>query len=215
MSVGRFHDLADAVAELDEQRALCIVEAALAAGDSPLEITRAGEHGMRLVGERYEEGAYFLSGLIMAGEIFKEIVALVQPGLEVELSGDASGRVLLGTVAGDIHDIGKNIVSMALRGFGFTVDDLGVDVSPERFVEAARSFRPDIIGLSGLTSASYESMRLAIKALRAGDIDRVGHIPIVIGGGAVNRQVADFAGAGYWSTDAMEGVRICERLKAG
>lgn len=180
-----------------------------------MEITRAGEHGMRRVGERYEQGVYFLSGLIMAGEIFKEIVALVQPGLEIELSGDASGRVLLGTVAGDIHDIGKNIVSMALRGFGFTVEDLGVDVSPERFVEAARSCHPDIIGLSGLTSASYESMRLAIKALRAGDIDRVGDIPIVIGGAAVNRQVADFVGADHWSTDAMEGVRICERLKAG
>jgi methylmalonyl-CoA mutase cobalamin-binding domain/chain len=203
----RLHELVDAVAELDEQRALHIVERALAAGESPLELTRAGEHGMRRVGERYEQGVYFLSGLIMAGEIFKGIMAFVRPGLEMELAGDASGRVLLGTVAGDIHDIGKNIVTMALRGFGFTVEDLGVDVSPERFAEAARSFHPDIIGLSGLTSTSYESMRLAIEALR-------GDIPIIVGGVAVNEQVAEFTGADYWTNDAMEGVRICERLRA-
>jgi methylmalonyl-CoA mutase cobalamin-binding domain/chain len=210
--VDRFDDLVDAVGELDEQRALRIVEGALAAGHSPLEITRSGERGMRVVGERYEHGMYFLSGLIMAGEIFKGIMALVQPGLQVELSGDASGRVLLGTVVGDIHDIGKNIVTMALRGFGFTVNDLGVDVRPERFVEGARSFQPDVIGLSGLTSASYESMRATIIALRA-DGDPVGDIPIIIGGVAVNEQVMEFTRADFWTNDAMEGVRICERLR--
>ncbi|HZK49582.1 MAG TPA: cobalamin-dependent protein [Thermoleophilia bacterium] len=213
MIMDRLHELVHAVGELDEQRALLIVEGALEAGDSPLEITRAGERGMRVVGERYEQGVYFLSGLIMAGEIFKGIMALVKPGLQAELSGDASGRVLLGTVAGDIHDIGKNIVTMALRGFGFTVDDLGVDVRPERFVEAARSFQPDVVGLSGLTSASYEAIRLAIEALRAAG-EPVGSTPIIIGGAAVNQQVADFTGADHWTTDAMEGVRICERLRS-
>src|SRR5665811_1827669 len=102
------------LADLDEERAIVVVKKALGAGESALAITRAAERGMRLVGQHYEDGTYFLSGLIMAGEIFKDILALVMPSLEEELVGEESGRVLVGTVSADIHDIGKNILTPQL-----------------------------------------------------------------------------------------------------
>ncbi|MHB9114315.1 MAG: cobalamin B12-binding domain-containing protein [Thermoleophilia bacterium] len=204
-------ELAGALAELDEAGTRRLVEDALAAGESPLAITRAGERGMRVVGERYESGVYFLSALIMAGEIFKGLMARLGSDLEAELSGAASGRVLVGTVKGDIHDIGKNVLVIALRGFGFTVRDVGVDVPAEVFVEEARVFRPDVVGLSGLTSASYTSMRDTVAAFRSAAAE-LGELPIVIGGVVVDENVARFTGAGYWAHDAMEGVRICEEL---
>ncbi|MBU2603848.1 MAG: cobalamin-dependent protein [Actinobacteria bacterium] len=207
----RMQELVRAIADLDETTALRLVEKVLAAGESPLAVTQAAEEGMRLVGELYEGGTYYLSGLIMAGEIFRGILARLGPELEAEQSGTASGQVLVGTVQGDIHDIGKNILTTVLRGFGFTVRDLGVDVSPTRFLEEARSFRPDVVGLSGLTSASYKSMRSTVDAFRAA-AGEFGDLPIVIGGVVVDETVARYTGARYWADDAMEGVRICEEL---
>ncbi len=209
----RMHELVRAIADLDEPVALGLAEAALAAGESPLAITQAGEEGMRLVGELYERGTYYLSGLIMAGEIFRGILARLGPELEAEQSGGASGRVLVGTVQGDIHDIGKNILATVLRGFGFSVHDLGVDVSPARFLEEAGAFAPDVVGLSGLTSASYASMRDTVDVFRAAG-GELADLPIVIGGVVVDETVARYTGARYWASDAMEGVRICEELTA-
>jgi methanogenic corrinoid protein MtbC1 len=167
-----------------------------------------------VVGERYEKQEYYLSGLILAGEIFREVLSLAQPGLEHELSGEASGRVLLGTVAGDIHDIGKNIVATALQGFGFTVRDLGVDVPAQLFLEAAREFEPDIVGLSGLVSESYHNMRSTVSLLKE-HRSELGRMPaIVLGGGTLDEEVRRYVGADSWTTDAMEGVRICQRLTA-
>ena len=114
-------------------------------------------------------------------------------------------------VQGDIHDLGKNMVTMLLRSHGFGVVDLGVDVPPERFVDAARSQQPDIIGLSGLITASYNAMRDTAGALQAMMAEEGTQIPIVIGG-QVDEQVCAYVGAGYWTTDAMEGVQICRRL---
>lgn len=205
---GSLEELVDVLADLEEERAIALVKEALNSGESALNITRAGEKGMRLVGERYEEGTYFLSGLIMAGEIFKNILALVMPGLEEELVGEESGRVLVGTVSGDIHDIGKNILTTALRGFGFSVEDLGVDVQPQVFLERAHSFRPDIVGLSGLTSASYDSMRRTVETLRSNE--ELGGLPVVIGGATLDEEVAGYTRADSWTKDVMEGIRIIQ-----
>jgi methanogenic corrinoid protein MtbC1 len=166
---------------------------------------------MRLVGERYERREYFLSALIMAGEIFRQMMEMVKPSIEHMLAGHVSGRVLLGTVRGDIHDLGKDMVHLALSSFGFTVEDLGVDVPPHRFVERAVETRPDIIGLSGVISSSFSSMKETVRLLRLEAPDLCS-IPIVVGGGMVNEEICRYVGADHWANDGVEGVRLCRRL---
>lgn len=199
------------VAELDETKVVTLVRDALATGVSSVDIIHAVQEGLRDVGERYERKEIFLAGLIMAGEIFRDVMDLAQTGLEDELSGDASGRVLLGTVAGDIHDIGKNMAALAFRMFGFTVEDLGVNVPAERFLEAAKSFRPDIIGMSGLLLVAFTSMQETIALLKEHTAELDPKPVLVIGGGTINDQVARYVGADLWTDDAMAGVRLCQQ----
>jgi methanogenic corrinoid protein MtbC1 len=207
--------LRDGISELDENGVLATVAACLDAGEDAAAIIAACEEGMRLVGLRYEQQEYYLSGLIMAGEIFREVLEMARPALEESLAGASSGRVLIGTVQGDIHDIGKAILQIALSAYGFTVEDLGVDVPPEAFAERAASWQPDIVGLSGLLSTAYEAMRDTVALLRKSASPSGGApVPILIGGGLINEQVRGFVGADYWCRDALEGVRLCQRLMA-
>ncbi|MCA9969566.1 MAG: cobalamin-dependent protein [Anaerolineales bacterium] len=204
--------LVTSVADLDEDAALALVTAMLQRGDNPLGIIEISQEGLRQVGERYERQEYFLSGLIMAGEIFRGVMALVRPTLELQHSGNESGAILLGTVQGDIHDIGKNNLSMLLSCYGFSVHDLGVDVPPAEFLAQARQIRPDLIGLSGLLTSSYDAMRDTVRLLRASGDAGVAATPIVIGGNQLNEQVCQYVGADFWVTDAMTGVRLCQQL---
>jgi methanogenic corrinoid protein MtbC1 len=203
------------VLELNEVEVLELVEARLQQGDDPLALVEACEAGMRRVGERYEQGQYFLSALIMAGEIFREVMELVQPVIKNRIKGSESGRILLGTVQHDIHDIGKNIQSILLSCYGFTVHDLGVDVPPDEFMAQALEFQPDIIGLSGLLTSSYDSMRETVATLRQTGDEALARVPIIIGGGMLNEQVRAYVGADYWIGNSMDGVRLCQRLLAG
>ncbi len=205
-------ELITRLTDLEEDHVLKLVQQLSNEGQDPLKIIEDCEQAMRVVGERYEKHEYYLSGLIMAGEIFREVMSIVQPLLERRLTGHASGRVLLGTVAGDIHDIGKGIFEIALRCYGFTVEDLGVDVPPQRFLERVQSHPPDIIGLSGLITLSYESMKETIKLIREHRVPAHPAIPIIIGGGTLSERVTRYVGADYWTTDAMEGVRICQQI---
>jgi methylmalonyl-CoA mutase cobalamin-binding domain/chain len=206
------NQLAQLVADLQEDAVLALVKQRLEAGDDPLQMIDECNEGMREVGLRYEQGEYFVAGLIMSGEIFREVVELVQPLLEQQAEGKASGRVLVGTVSGDIHDIGKNIFGMLLTCHGFEVTDLGVDVPPDVFAAKAVELNPDIVGLSGLITASYETMKETVTALR--DEAQKHNLPysIIIGGGMINEQVRQYVGADYWMPDAMAGVRLCEEL---
>jgi methanogenic corrinoid protein MtbC1 len=197
-----------AIAELEEQTALALVRQRIEAAEDPLLILGDCQEGMRQVGERYERNQYYLAGLIMGGEIFRQVMELLQPVVETRISGRASGRILLGTVQGDIHNLGKNILTMLLRCHRFTVYDLGVDVSPVEFAERAREIRPDIVGLSGLLTSSYEAMRETVAMLRAGG----SRAPIIIGGGQLSEQVCQYVEADYWNTDAVVGVDLCQRL---
>lgn len=204
--------ISDAVSSLDDREAIRWVKHALSIGDGSMEILRAAEQGMRGVGRRYEEHEFFLAGLIMAGEIFRGVMELTLPGLEDEVEGRGAGCVVLGTVAGDIHDIGKDLVGLVFRANGFTVKDLGVNVPPGRFLEAARTLHPDIVGMSGLLSGAFVSMRTTVRLLRehASELDPV---PVtIIGGETIDEQVAEYVGADHWTTDAIEGVRICRRV---
>jgi len=203
--------LAQALVDLEENEALEIVRQRMERGDDPLQIIDDCQAGMREVGERYAERRYFLSALIMAGEILGQIMEIVLPAVDGKFGGKSMGRVLVGTVQGDIHDLGKNLLLMLLRTYGFTILDLGVDVPPDRFVEEARAFQPDVIGLSGQITAAYASMRDTVSALRTMMAEDGIQIPVLLGG-QVDEQVCRFVGADYWSTDAMEGVRLCQKL---
>ena len=207
--------LSTALVELDEDATLDLTRTLLTEGDAtPLAIVQSCQRAMRVVGERYEKREYYLSGLIVAGELFKTVLDLLEPLQANMPAGNHAGTIVLGTVAGDIHDIGKNMFSSALRTFGFTVIDLGVDVPPECFVEQVRRSRPDVLCLSGLVSTAYNSMKKTVELLRDSSAHLDSVPPIVIGGATIDDEVCHFAGADSWSTDGMEGVRICERLVA-
>ncbi len=204
--------LIDNLVELEENTVLSLVNEWLEAGSDPLEIIEAAQEAMRLVGERYEQRHYYISGMMMAGEIFREVMELVEPVLVTQVSASESGHILLGTVQGDIHDIGKNIFSTLLRCHGFSVKDLGVDVPPDRFVDAAIQIQPDIIALSGLLTISYESMKSTVHLVQSHDDQAVRSTPFIIGGGTVNAMVCTFVGAEYWASDAMFGVHLCKQI---
>lgn len=151
----------------------------------------------------------------MAGEIMREILAALQPRLLTVRDSQPSGHVLLGTVQGDIHDIGKGILKGALVCWGYAVTDLGVNVPPERFVEQVQADTPHVVALSGLITQSDDSMRDTIQLLRASPVFAMASIPIVIGGGLINAQICRAVGADYWAHDAFEGARLIERLIRG
>jgi methylmalonyl-CoA mutase cobalamin-binding domain/chain len=148
----------------------------------------------------------------MAGEIFREVMELMQPVLEGQAAKQSSGRILLGTVQGDIHDIGKDMVGLLLTCYGFTVIDLGVDVAPAEFVKQVSLQKPDIVGLSGVLTASHMVMRETVEALHNVTRQTERSLPIIIGGGMIDDQICRFVGADYWVGDAMSGVHLCQKL---
>lgn len=200
------------ITELKERQVVREVNRLLSQGDSPLGILRSCEEAMRQVGQHYEQRLYYVSGLIMAGEIMRQVTELLLPYVENHESGGASGLIVLGTVHGDIHDIGKNLLRMLLRGSGFQVLDLGVDVPPARFIEVVLHHKPDIIGLSALLTIAYEAMRDTVSLIRAETADDARRIPTIIGGGFMNEKVCQFVGSDYWAPDAVTGIEMCRRL---
>lgn len=209
---GQRAELVRLVAELAEPEALALVRVRIAQGDDPLAIVEDCQEGLRQVGERYERQEYYLAGLIMAGEISRQVMELLAPDIEGRFSRHETSVILLGTVAGDIHDIGKNSLSLLLTSYGFAVHDLGVDVPAADFVARAMERRPHIVGLSGLLTSSYDSMRDTVQAIRSASDRAVASVPIILGGNQLDEQVCRYVGADAWVTDAMTGVRLCQRL---
>lgn len=205
-------DLVHLLADLEEEAVLEIVRKRIQDGEDLMQILEECNEGMQIVGTRYEQGEYYIAGLIMSGEIFREVVEMIQPLLVKKTDKKSSGRILVGTVSGDIHDIGKNMLGMLLSCYGFTVIDLGVDVPPAEFAAKAVEIRPDIVGLSGLITASFEKMRETIQMLRDESAKNNLSFPILVGGGMIDEQVCQYVGADYWSRDAMAGVRLCQTL---
>ena len=206
--------LADRVADLEEDAVLSVVRQRLAAGEDPLAIIYECEAGLRIVGRRYEEGEYYIAALIMAGEILRQVVELVKPRLTADAAGEPLGQVVVGTVQGDIHDIGKDVFSMLLACHGFSVQDLGVDVDPDAFVQATLERRPDVVALSGLLTSAYDSMRETVVQLREATVGWPSPPPVIIGGGRIDDGICRYVGADDWSDEAMEGVHLCERIIA-
>jgi corrinoid protein of di/trimethylamine methyltransferase len=198
-------NISSLLAEIEEGKTLEAVRQALAAETDPLSVIEALRNGMGTVGERFESKDYFLPDLIMAAEIFKESIELINPHLK-GVSSNSRGTIVMGTVQGDIHDIGKNLVVTMLRCNGFEVHDLGTDVSPEAFVAKVRETGAKLVGMSGLLTLAFDAMKNTVEALEeAGLRDRV---KILIGGGPVNEAVLDYAGADAYGKDPTEAIRL-------
>jgi methanogenic corrinoid protein MtbC1 len=148
----------EAISNLDEPTALETSMKMLDNGIDPVEILEKCRTGMSIIGERFQKGEIFLSEMIMAAEIFKGVMNSIKPHLKTSVTANL-GKIVIGTVEGDVHDIGKNIVTALLEAEGFEVIDLGVDVPPERFVEALKEYEPDIVGMSGLLTIAIESQK--------------------------------------------------------
>ena len=200
--------LISAIADLNEELAVKLIRQRLAENDDPLTLIANCQKGLQRVGERYARHKYYLSGLIMGGEIFYEVMELIRPAMESRISGTGSGKILLGTVENDIHDLGKNIVKLLLSCYKLTVYDLGVDVPPKEFLHQAKKLQPDILGLSGLVTNAYDSMRGTIGLFRQEGYQ----IPIVIGGSQLSKEVFQYTGADYWVNKADAGVKVILRL---
>ena len=204
--------LVSAIADMREEEALTLVRKMVADGTAPTVILDAAREAMGIVGERYEKGTYFLPELIMAGEMLTQITEIIRPELAKMPEVKRHGKVLIGTVKGDIHDIGKNIVTFMLDVNGFDVRDIGVDVPPQKFVEAIREFQPQVVGLSGFLTLAFDAMKETIEAIKAAGL-RQG-VKIMIGGGQITEQIKEYAGADAYGRDAMAGVSLAKKWLA-
>jgi methylmalonyl-CoA mutase cobalamin-binding domain/chain len=203
----------EAFLALDDEATLAQVRADLEAGRDPVEIIELCRQGITQVGERFACGEFYLSELIMAADIFQRSMALVEPHLGMAVAAPSLGKVVIGTVKGDIHDLGKNIVTVLLRCEGFDVVDLGVDVPPERFVETLSETGARVVGLSCLMTTAFGSMKSTVEALAEAGL-RQG-IYVIVGGGPVDERVCEYVGADFFARDAVAGVRACSRALAG
>ena len=202
----KLDEIAEALGDLEEEKVLKIIKKEIDAGSDPLKILEALQNGMDRVGSLYEKNEYFLSDLIFSAEIFENANKLIIPLLE-KSQGLSLGKILIGTVKGDIHDIGKNIVGTLLKCAGFEVIDIGVDKPTKSFVDAVIKNKPDIVGLSGLLTISYDSMKEIIAEIR-----KLGDFKIIIGGGIIDKNWCDQVGADEYTTDAMDGVMKIKKM---
>jgi 5-methyltetrahydrofolate--homocysteine methyltransferase len=202
-------ELVNAIADMREQEALTLVKQMVEGGSEPVAILDAAREAMPIIGQRYDEGTYFLPELILAGEMLNQITDIVKPELAKLPEIKRRGKVVIGTVEGDIHDIGKNIVSFMLDVNGFDVLDLGVDVSPQKFVEAIGDFQPQVVGLSGFLTLAFDVMKETVEAIKAAGLRD--EIKIMIGGGQVNEEIRKYAGADAYGKDAMAGVSLAKK----
>ena len=206
--------LVEAIVGMREEEAIGLAREALEAGTDPIEVMESCRRAVEEVGRRYEEGEYFLPELMLTGQMLSQISELAKAKLSTAGAEEKRlGRVLIGTVKGDIHDIGKNVVAFMLDSNGFEVKDLGVDVPPERFVEAAREFKPQVVGMSALLTLAFDPMKETVQAFEeAGLRDQV---KIMIGGAPVNEQIREFTGADAWGKDAVEAVSLAKKWVGG
>ncbi|HEY3345128.1 MAG TPA: cobalamin-dependent protein [Anaerolineaceae bacterium] len=201
--------LINAIAEMDEDQAQAIVKDLLAKGTDPLTILDDCRAAMDVVGKRFEKGEYFIPELILAGEMLKSISLEVKPLIAASAPAIKKGKVMVGTVAGDIHDIAKDIVVFMLDVNGFEVKDLGVDVPVATFVSEAKSWKPDIVALSGFLTLAYTSMKDTVDGLKAAGVRD--HMKVMIGGGTIDENVCSYAGADAYGRDAMTAVALANK----
>jgi methanogenic corrinoid protein MtbC1 len=205
-------DLVGLIVAMDQRGSLDAIRERLAAGEDPARLMNECRAGMEQVGRMYESGEYFVSALIMAGEIFREAAGVLLPLMTAAESAPDSRKVVIATVRGDIHDIGKNIVVTLLEARGCTVVDLGVDVDSETIADAVVAERPDALGLSCLLTTGFATLGETIGLVRERASGWERRLPVVIGGTAIDRHTAEHVGADGWCTDAAEGIAVIVSL---
>lgn len=201
--------LINLMADLQEEETLSMVNTLIKEGANPLDILSDARSAMEIVGKRFETSEYFIPDLMMAGEILKGISDIVKPLIQSDDTSAKKGKVLIGTVAGDIHDIGKDIVTFMLDVSGYDVLDIGIDVPIQVFVDKIKEFRPSVVGLSGFLTLAFDSMKKTVEALeKAGLRD---NLKIMIGGGQMDDEVRKYVRADAYGKDAVAAVNLCKQ----
>ncbi len=202
------------MAGMKEQEAISIAKDLIDKGEDPLKIFASCRAAMEIVGARFEKGEYFLPELMMSGEILRQISELLKPLMkeDAKTGGDA-GRVIIATVQGDIHDIGKDIVVLMLDVNGFDVLDLGIDVPPAKIIEAIKDFKPQVVGLSGFLTVAFDSMKETVDQIKAAGLRD--DVKIMIGGGQIDDEIKNYAGADAYGSDAMAAVNLSKNWIGG
>ncbi len=206
--------IGEAFLAYDDERVCQIARQRLEDGESPFEILQDAQGAMVKIGEQFEIGEAFLAELMLAGDVFQKLMGIIGPALQGGEGGSASkGKIVLGTVKGDIHNIGKDLVAGTLQANGYQVLDLGVDVQPEEFVQALESSGARILGLSGLISTSFQTMKATVEAVEeAGLRDQV---KVMIGGAPVTERVCDHVGADGFGLNPIQAVRLADSFVGG
>jgi 5-methyltetrahydrofolate--homocysteine methyltransferase len=182
-------------------------------GEDPLKILGFCREAMEIVGERFEKEEYFLPELVLAGEVLKQIANIVQEGIVKGTDVERLGKVIIGTVEGDLHDIGKDIVTFMLDVNGFDVLDLGIDVPVQKFVDAIQDFEPQVVGLSAFLTTTFSSMKDTVEAIK--DAGLRDNVKIMIGGGQINDEIRQYTGADAYGLSAVDAVNLSKKWVGG
>lgn len=206
-------ELTTLLSDLKEKEALAFVEKALKENVDPMGLLEEAKEGMTIVGERFAMEEYFIPDLVFSGEILKRIVVLLEPHLKQETQSEKLGKIVIGTVEGDIHDIGKDLVVFMLDVNGFEVTDLGINVPVQKFVDAVKETNCTVVGLSGFLTLAFDAMKTTVDAIReTGSQD---NIKIMIGGGQIDKKVMEYTGADAYGRDAVEAVKLAQSWIGG
>ncbi|MBD3211456.1 MAG: hypothetical protein GF311_02525 [Candidatus Lokiarchaeota archaeon] len=199
-------ELKDLIIELKEEEAVAQVKERIQKGEDALKILDEVRAAMDIVGKKFEEKEFFLPDLIMSGDILEQITEILAPELKEGAEAEVKGEIILGTVKGDIHDIGKDIVKFMLEANGFKVHDLGVDVPKEKFIEALKTENAKILALSGFLTLAFDAMKETVK-----EVEKEGlrdDIKIMIGGGQMDEDLREYVGADAYGKDAVKAVQL-------
>jgi len=212
--MGNKEDLAKAVMDIDEDKAYELVEQLIKDGIDPKDIIEILREGVVVVGEKFNKKEYFLTELVMAGEIFTQAANILEPHMKnANIDESSVESIVVGTVQGDVHDIGKNIFITLLKSAGYNAVDLGVDIPPEKFVEKVKETGAKIVAYSGLLTVALESMNATTEALKAAGLRE--NVKIIIGGLPVDELWMKEAGADAFTDNAFEGVNIVKKWLGG
>lgn len=205
-------DLTTAMADLEGDDVIQLLEKQLSEGKDPFQMLQELKEGMDVVGDRFSKGEYFLVELVMSADMFKRAMEILEPSLLKSQKKEEKGKIVIGTVKGDIHYIGKNLVVAFLKSNGYDVYDLGEDVPPEKFIEKLRQTGACLLALSGLITTTHDVMKATIEALaEAGLRDKV---KVIIGGGDIDQSIVNYTGADAFGKDAMSAVDLAKRFIA-